>query len=88
MIRRSAGPLNLSYYMLEETVQQANNVFSLPMGPSNTPVILQPTKNEQTIIMPEMANAVICPDTGKSLKHSELIKLLCYKIRWMKSTAN
>jgi hypothetical protein len=29
------------------------------MGPSNTPVILQPTKNYQIIIMPEMANAVI-----------------------------
>jgi hypothetical protein len=74
--------------MLEETVQQANHVlrFSLPMGPPNKPVIFQPTKNEQIIIMPEMANAVICPDTGKSLKHSELITLLRYKIRWMRST--
>jgi hypothetical protein len=56
--------------------------------PSNTPVIAQPTKNKQMIIMPEMANAVIFPDTGKSLKHSELITLLRYKIRWMRSTAN
>jgi hypothetical protein len=54
----------------------------------NTPVIVQPTKNKQMIIMPEMANAVICPDTGKSLKHSELITLLRYKKRWMRSTAN
>jgi hypothetical protein len=51
-------------------------------------VVLKPTKSEQIIIMPEMANAVICPDTGKSLKHSELIMLLWYKIRWMRSTAN
>jgi hypothetical protein len=56
--------------------------------PSNTPVIVQPTKNKQMIIMPEMANAVICPYTGKSLKHSELITLLRYKIRWMRSIAN
>jgi hypothetical protein len=38
--------------------------------------------------MPEMANAVICPDTGKSLKHRELITQLRYKIKWMRSTAN
>jgi hypothetical protein len=40
------------------------------------------------IIMPEMANAVICPDTGKSLKHNELITKLKYRIKWMRSTAN
>jgi hypothetical protein len=56
--------------------------------PLNTPLIVQPTQNKQIVIMPEMANAVICPDTGKSLKHSELIKLLRYKIRWMISTSN
>jgi hypothetical protein len=49
---------------------------------------LQPTKSEQIIIMPEMANAVIFPDTGKFLKHSELITLLRYKIRWIRSTSN
>jgi hypothetical protein len=38
--------------------------------------------------MPEMANTVICPDTGKSLKHNELITKLKYKIKWMRSTAN
>jgi hypothetical protein len=37
--------------------------------------------------MPEMANAVICPETGKSLKHQELITKLRYKIKWMRSTA-
>jgi hypothetical protein len=35
-----------------------------------------------------MASTVICPDTGKSIKNSELITLLHYKIRWMRSTAN
>jgi hypothetical protein len=35
-----------------------------------------------------MANAVIYHDTGKSLKHQELITKLKYKIKWMKSTAN
>jgi hypothetical protein len=40
------------------------------------------------IIMPEMASAVICPDTGKSLKHKELITKVRYIIKWMRSTAN
>jgi hypothetical protein len=57
--------------------------FYLPLGPPNTPVILQPTKSEQ-IFMPEMVNAVICPDTGKWLKHSDLVILLRYKMRWMR----
>jgi hypothetical protein len=35
-----------------------------------------------------MANAVICPETGKSLKHQELMTKLRYKIKWMRSTAN
>jgi hypothetical protein len=35
-----------------------------------------------------MANAVICPDTGKSLKHKELIIKLRYRIKCMRSTAN
>jgi CRISPR/Cas system-associated exonuclease Cas4 (RecB family) len=38
--------------------------------------------------MPEIANAVICPDTGKSLKHQELVTMLRYKIKWIRSTAN
>jgi hypothetical protein len=35
-----------------------------------------------------MANAVICPETGKSLKHQELITKPKYKNDWMRSTAN
>jgi hypothetical protein len=44
--------------------------------------------NEQIIIMPEMANAAICPETGKSLKHQELITQIRYKIKCMRSTEN
>jgi hypothetical protein len=58
MTRSSAEPLNLSQDMLEETVKQDNHVFFLPIVPSNTQALLQPTKNEQIIIMPEMVNAV------------------------------
>jgi hypothetical protein len=44
--------------------------------------------SNKVIIMPEMANAVIFPDTGKSLKHNELITKLRYRIKWMRSTSN
>jgi hypothetical protein len=40
MTRRSAGPLNLSQDMLDETVKQVNHVFSLPLVLSNTSVIV------------------------------------------------
>jgi hypothetical protein len=40
------------------------------------------------INIPEMANAVICPETGKSLKHQELSTKLKYKIKWMRSMDN
>jgi hypothetical protein len=56
--------------MLAEKVQQANHVLSLPTGPA----IWSPasnTNNTPLIIISEMSNAVICPDTGKSLKHQE-----------------
>jgi DNA topoisomerase IB len=68
--------------MLAEKVQHANHVFSMPTGPT-----VRKTKGIKkiapVIIMPEMANAVICPDTGKSLKHQELITILRYKIKLM-----
>jgi hypothetical protein len=48
-----------------------------------------PTNTKTDIIIsPEMANAVVCPETGKSLKHQELITTLRHKTKWMKSTAN
>jgi hypothetical protein len=68
--------------MIAETVHQANHCFSFPTSPrakTNENAI----KNEQVIIMPEMANAVICPEAGKSLKHQELITQLRYTIKWM-----
>jgi hypothetical protein len=73
--------------MSAETVQRANHAFSLPTGPSiRSPA--ENTKDTPIIIMPEMANAVICPDTGKYLNHQELITILRYNIKWMPSTAN
>jgi hypothetical protein len=86
MIRRSATQQNLSIDMLAETVQQANHVSSLPTGPAIKTAKIA-TKTASVMIMPEMDNAVICPDTGKSLKHQEIITMLRYKIRWMRSTA-
>jgi hypothetical protein len=46
------------------------------------------SKNTDIINLQEMANAVICPETGKCLKHQELITKLKYKIKWMRPTAN
>jgi hypothetical protein len=71
MIRRSVHQQNLTKQkltndMLAETIQHANHVFSLPTIRSPT----QNAKNIPIIIMPEMANTVICPDTGKYIKHN------------------
>jgi hypothetical protein len=73
--------------MLAETVQHSNHAFSLPTGPA-IKTTKSVTKNVPVIIMPEMANVVICPDTAKSLKLQELVTLLRYKNRWMRSRAN
>jgi hypothetical protein len=83
MVRRSASQkYNLSQDMIAETINQANHCFSIPMTPGNK-TKEKLNRNNQVIIMPEMANAVICPETGKSRKHQELIKKLRYKIKWM-----
>jgi hypothetical protein len=88
MVRRSAGQQhNLSQDMIAKTISQANHCFSiLENRKSNNATKLSGTN--KIIILPEMANAVICPETGKSLKHQELITKLRYKIKWMRSTAN
>jgi hypothetical protein len=87
MIRRSVNQQKLSNDTVAQTVQQANHVFSLPTGPSmRSPS--DSTTDTPIIIMPEITNTVICPDTGKSLKHHEIIPMLRYKIKWMQSTAN
>jgi hypothetical protein len=83
MVRRSAGQQhNLSQEMIAETINQANHCFSLSTipDPKNSTIL---SSNNKVIILPEMANAVICPETGKSLKHQELITKLRYKIKWM-----
>jgi hypothetical protein len=88
MVRRSAGQqYNLSQDMIAETINQANHCFSISTNPEpeNSTKL---SGNNQVIILPEMANAVICPETGKSLKHQELITKSRYKIKWMRSTAN
>jgi hypothetical protein len=88
MVRRSAvQQYNFFQDMMAETINQANHCFSISTNqePKTTVKI---NGNSQVIILPEMANAVICPETGKSLKHQELITKLRYKIKWMRSTAN
>jgi hypothetical protein len=88
MVRRSDGQqYNLSQDMVAETINQANHCFSISTNqePKNSTKL---SGNNQVIILPEMANAVICPETGKSLKHQELITKLRYKLKWMRSTVN
>jgi hypothetical protein len=85
MVRHSARKQNLSQDMMAETINQANHCFSIS---SQTKYTQQQSTNTDINISPEMANAVICPETGKYLKHQELITKLRYKIKWMKSTAN
>jgi hypothetical protein len=88
MVRRSARQQhNLSQDMMAETISQANHCLSISAQPK-TQYTKKPSGNKEVILLPEMANAVICPETGKSLKHQELITKLRYKIKWMRSTAN
>jgi hypothetical protein len=88
MVRRSAGQqYNLYQDMISKTINQANHCFSTSTNPKSK-ILTKLSVNNQVIILPEMANAVVCPETGKSLKHQELITKLRYKIKWMRSTAN
>jgi hypothetical protein len=85
MVRRSARQQNLSQDMMTETLSQVNHCFSIS---AKTKYTHPPNKTTDIKISPEMVNAVICPETGKSLKHQELITKLRHKTKWMKSTAN
>jgi hypothetical protein len=76
MVRRSAGQQNLSQDMMAETLAQANHCFSLA---TNYTCCRSSNPTSHITLSPEMANAVICPETGKSLKHQELITKLKYK---------
>jgi hypothetical protein len=69
MMRRSARQQHLSQDMMAETINQAHHCFTISAQTKYT----QTSANTDVIIVPEMANAVICPETGKSLKHQELI---------------
>jgi hypothetical protein len=73
--------------MMAEEINQAKHCFSISSHKPKQKSKLSIASHE-VIVMPEMANAVICPDTGKSLKHNELITKLKCKIKWMRSTAN
>jgi hypothetical protein len=84
----SAGQqYNLSQDVMAETISQANNCFSTSTHPKN-----QNSKtsisSKETIIFSEMVNALIFPETGRSLKHQELITKLRNKIKWMRYIAN
>jgi hypothetical protein len=56
--------------MMAETLAQANHCFSIA---ANTKLHHPSNTKTDIIILPEMVNAVICPETGKSLKHQTLI---------------
>jgi hypothetical protein len=84
MVRRSTRQQNLSQDMMAETLAQANHCFSISAETKCT----HPSNTNDIISSPEMVNAVICPETGKSLKHQELITNLRHKTKWMRSTVN
>jgi hypothetical protein len=72
MVRRSARQQhNLSQDMMAETISQANHCFSILAHPKKNKKT--GSSNKEVIFLPGMANSVICPETGKSLKHQELI---------------
>jgi hypothetical protein len=72
MVRRSARQQNLSQDMMARTINQENHCFAISAQPK-TQYTKKPSANTEVILLSEMANAVICPETGKSLKHQELI---------------
>jgi hypothetical protein len=61
--------------MMAETINQANNCFFIS---AQTKYTHQSSTNTAMLNLPEMANAGTCPETGKSLKHQELITKLKY----------
>jgi hypothetical protein len=85
MVRQSARQQHLSQDMMAEALAQANHCFSIS---ANTKGNHPSTPQTEIVILPEMVNAVVCPETGKSLKQQELITKLRYKIKWMRSMAN
>jgi hypothetical protein len=87
MVRRSAiHQYNLSQDVMAEAISQANHCLSISTHSENQ-TSKTSISSKQVIILPEMENAPICPETGKSLKHQELITKLRYKKR-IRSTTN
>jgi hypothetical protein len=80
IVRSSARQHNLSQDMMAETINHANHCFAISAHPK-TQSSKKPSDNTEIILLPEMANGVICPETGKSLNHQELITKLKYKIK-------
>jgi hypothetical protein len=74
MVRRSARQHNLSQDMMAETINQANHCFAISAQPK-TQYTKKPSENTKVILLPEMANALICPETGKSLKHAHSVSV-------------
>jgi hypothetical protein len=66
MVRHSDRQQNVSQDMMAETLYQANHCFSIS---AQTKYTHQPSANTGIVISTEMANVVICPETGKYLKH-------------------
>jgi hypothetical protein len=62
MVRRSARQQNFSQDMMAETISPENHCFCIS---AQTKYNHQPSANTDVIILPEMANTVICPETGK-----------------------
>jgi hypothetical protein len=62
--------------MMAETIAQANHCFSISAKTKCT----HPSNTNDVFSSPEMVNAVICPESGKSLKHQELITNLRHKL--------
>jgi hypothetical protein len=85
MARRSARQKKLSQDMMAETLAQANDCFSISAKTKYT----HPSNTKADVISsPAMANALTFPESGKSLKHQELITKLRHNIKWMRSTEN
>jgi hypothetical protein len=74
-VRWSARQQNLSQDMMAETIAQANHCFYIS---AKTKYKHPSSTNTDISTLPEMANAVIFPERGKSLKHQELITKLRY----------
>jgi hypothetical protein len=68
MVQRSARQQNVSHDMLAETITQANHCFSIS---AQTKYTHPSSTNTDIVVLPEMSNAVICPETEKNLSSTK-----------------